>query len=440
MATINVITWDNPKTGKPGKAYQVRYFDQHGKRRSKNFKRQKDAELFRRQVEREVDDGVHVVERESATVEEAAKIWLEAVEVGRNGRPPAEASTLRGYRNRADNHIVPLIGHLKLSRLTTPRVIEFRDELLKTGRSRQMTKLILTALKGIIGEAQSRGLVVANVASPVSIVTTGRHKKRVTIPTKDEIRTIVAAAEAWVEEMPDHFRQARPRDPDARVAYDATTRNRMRWFSLLVKTTVLTGMRASEVLGMAWPNVDLRAGVISVEQRLGDGGKLGPVKSEAGRRRISIPDSLRRALAEWKLACPKGPLELVFPNMSGKPESLTNIYKRFWFPLQRSAKVVEDVVEGDIGDEPEAEGPATDTAATVGADGKKTKPKYGLHALRHFRASILIEAGADPKDVQAELGHSSIQMTFDVYGHLFPDHVERSKKRSQEIADALFGK
>ncbi len=48
------------------------------------------------------------------------------------------------------------------------------------------------------------------------------------------------------------------------------------------------------------------------------------------------------------------------------------------------------------------------------------KPKYGLHALRHFFASWVIEQSFSPKRLQALLGHSSIQMTFDVYGHLFP--------------------
>ena len=47
-------------------------------------------------------------------------------------------------------------------------------------------------------------------------------------------------------------------------------------------------------------------------------------------------------------------------------------------------------------------------------------PKYGLHSLRHAAASLFIEQGFSPKRVQALLGHSTIQMTFDVYGHLFP--------------------
>jgi hypothetical protein len=46
--------------------------------------------------------------------------------------------------------------------------------------------------------------------------------------------------------------------------------------------------------------------------------------------------------------------------------------------------------------------------------------RCSTHAVRHFAASVWIEAGFSPKRLQALLGHSSIQMTFDRYGHLFP--------------------
>jgi integrase len=54
----------------------------------------------------------------------------------------------------------------------------------------------------------------------------------------------------------------------------------------------------------------------------------------------------------------------------------------------------------------------------------KLHPKYGLHSLRHAAASLFIEQGFPPKRVQALMGHSSIQVTFDTYGHLFPSEAE----------------
>jgi integrase len=53
----------------------------------------------------------------------------------------------------------------------------------------------------------------------------------------------------------------------------------------------------------------------------------------------------------------------------------------------------------------------------VTADGR---PRYGWHALRHAAASLFIEQGFTPKKVQVLMGHSTIQMTYDTYGKLFP--------------------
>jgi integrase len=103
-------------------------------------------------------------------------------------------------------------------------------------------------------------------------------------------------------------------------------------------------------------------------------------------------------LKEWKLACPKGDLDLVFPNSTGKIEAHSIIVNRGLIPAQIAAGLEV-----------------------------KGRAKYtGLHALRHFYASWCINRvedaglGLPPKVVQTRLGHSSITMTMDVYGHLFP--------------------
>jgi integrase len=98
-----------------------------------------------------------------------------------------------------------------------------------------------------------------------------------------------------------------------------------------------------------------------------------------------------------------GTLWLVFPNGRGKPENHTNIVNRGFGPVQIKAGVTQP--HPTVTDE---------SGAPV------LTAKYGMHALRHFFASWAIEQGFSPKRVQTFLGHASIQMTFDVYGHLFP--------------------
>ena len=52
---------------------------------------------------------------------------------------------------------------------------------------------------------------------------------------------------------------------------------------------------------------------------------------------------------------------------------------------------------------------------------------------------ILIASNANAKEVQVEMGHSSVQVTFDLYGHLFPEDEDRRHQRSEQLASELFG-
>ena len=60
--------------------------------------------------------------------------------------------------------------------------------------------------------------------------------------------------------------------------------------------------------------------------------------------------------------------------------------------------------------------------------------KYGLHALRHFFCSWLIDRGKRPKDIQTQMGHSSLVMTLDRYGHLFPREDDAEEMARAEAA------
>ena len=120
---------------------------------------------------------------------------------------------------------------------------------------------------------------------------------------------------------------------------------------------------------------------------------MGNTKSKSGRREIPMGSQLAKVLKEWKLACPTGKLDLVFPNGVGKVETHSNIYNRIFKPLMLECGIVDS--EG--------------------------APRFSLHAMRHAAASLFIEQGWPPKKIQTMLGHSSITMTYDVYGHLFHD-------------------
>jgi integrase len=236
---------------------------------------------------------------------------------------------------------------------------------------------VLSSLKGIIKHAQRQGLIAKNPAQPVSI----RVPKRGTVklkagrdfPDKAETNAILKTASG-------------------------------RWRPLIV-TAVFTGMRASELRGLRWEDLDLARALIHVRQRADHWGTMGLPKSEAGERTIPMTPMVTNTLKEWKLACPRreGKLDLVFPNGGGNVETHANICNRSWYPLQIEIGLTQDTGEKD------AEGTPV------------LRAKYGFHCLRHFFASWLLAEGFSLKKAQGLLGHATMAMTADTYGHLLPD-------------------
>ncbi|WP_336491108.1 site-specific integrase [Methylobacterium nigriterrae] len=171
----------------------------------------------------------------------------------------------------------------------------------------------------------------------------------------------------------------------------------------MLLTLLFAGLRGSEMRGLLWEDVDLKRGVLHVRRRADRFNTFGPPKSKAGIRDIPLPPTLLRELKAWRLACPNGPLGLVFPTTTGTVQGHANILHRFFWPLQVAAGIT---VQKDGKDE---QGRATKVAAA----------KYGLHALRHAAAALWIEQGLNPKRIQTLMGHASIQQTMDRYGYLF---------------------
>ena len=309
----------------------------------------------------------------SHTVKQVAEIWLRRCELD-----GLERSTLRSYRQHVSKYIEPAIGDVLVSDLTLPQVRDFADQMLASG-TKAMAKKVLGSLRSLLNEGQSRGLVSTNVAREVKLRNSRRHEAERTIPTKAEIKLLLA-------HVPDRYRP-------------------------LLTTALFSGMRSSELRGLSWEDVDLDKRVIRIRQRADRWGVLSSPKSRAGRRVIPMTPSVHQVLTDWKTHCPTGELNLVFPNGAGNVESHANLFHRMFKPLMIKCAVVD------------------------GAG----KPRFSIHALRHAAASLFIEQGWSPKKIQTILGHSSINMTFDVYGHLFEDpegDLERMAKVEHDLLAA----
>ena len=369
--SVRKRTWKSP-SGEPKEAWVVDYVDQHGDRHIKTFAKKRDADAHHAFVGVAVRAGTHTADSKSVTVAKAAELWLESCEAA-----GLERATMAAYRQHADLHITPILGALRLSQLTVPVVRGFEDRLRRDGRSPAMVRNARRALGGILADAQERGLVAQNV-----VYSLRKNRRR--------------AARRWQRQAQD-----RRRHPGA--GRDARHRRQARHSGRTLPAAVAYGdlhraarLRAARA-ALARRRPEARRAACAPARRslrqdraaeVGGGRAHGAAAADGGRRAARAPPRLPEERAGHRVC-----------QQPRRIEHRNTIVEHGFHPAQ----VAAGVVDGD------------------------GKAKYtGLHSLRHFYASWCINRRVDGglelplKVVQARLGHASIQMTADTYGHLFP--------------------
>jgi integrase len=391
--------WTTSK-GEPRDAYVVRYYDADGIYRLKTFKKKKAADDWAAQTKVDLKEGIHQPESTAETVGEAGEVWL-----GYCKDEGVEPETLRAYRRHLDYHIKPAIapenvpnawngefGNLKLP-LNGPVCEAFRRRALTSPRrnragkiisgkkvSRRTSQHIWNSFKQMLNVAVKHGLIKFNPA----------HKIRLDTQKRDKIRIRIG------EQIPDR--------PDVRDILAASTGMWLVLFSL----DSFSGLRSSEIRALAWPVIDLDRGEVEVVRRADSDGEIGSCKSDAAKRTIQIPDQVIDLLRWWKPICPPSPEKLVFPGEDGNIIHGSKILNEL-YAVQRRIKMKRS----------------------------NGKPKYTVQSLRHFYASMMIDEGIRPKDLQVLMGHSTLALTMDTYGHLFPAG-EAGRERASKAFTAVF--
>jgi integrase len=181
-------------------------------------------------------------------------------------------------------------------------------------------------------------------------------------------------------------------------------------YDVLVEVLAYGGLRWGEVAALTRSRCELLRSRLVVDRSVAEvGGTLhvGPTKNYQ-RREVPLPPVVKDRLAAHLSSPPVHHHEsedlgaadpLVFTAPDGGPLRHSNFRRRVWLPAARAA-----------GLEP-----------------------LRVHDLRHTCASLLISTGAHPKAISVMLGHSSIQITMDRYGHLFPDDMDRVAEGLQAI-------
>ena len=172
-------------------------------------------------------------------------------------------------------------------------------------------------------------------------------------------------------------------------------------FYPLLFTAIFTGMRQGELFALTWDSINWITRKITIDKNYTHG-RIGTPKN-GKTRKVDMSHELVKVLKEWRLACPNGENNLVFPNGDGEYQDANNMAKRRFKPsLQRA-----------------------------GIDSIR------FHDLRHTYASLLLANGVPMKYVQHQLGHSSIKMTMDLYTHLLPEVNEQCINLLDRLTDSF---
>lgn len=170
---------------------------------------------------------------------------------------------------------------------------------------------------------------------------------------------------------------------------------------LLVLVLAFSGIRFGEAAALRRSHCDLDRSRLHIAESLAEvAGQLHFGTTKTHRQRgVALPGSILKKLQQHLDEAAIPPDGLVFTSPKGRPLRYSNFRRRQWTP-------------------------AIEKAGLSGLE---------IHELRHTAASLMIDQGADPKLIQTQLGHSSISVTYDIYGHLFPDRLDELASRLDEL-------
>jgi len=347
-----------------------------GKRRRKFVYGSTRAEVVEklRQRRAALASGLPMVD-ERLTVEKWLEHWLDNVLPG-----SVKETTAANYSNLARLHLIPALGKRRLARLDVRHVEELLATMAREDYKPNTIRLVRSVLRRSIGHAERQGLVVRNVAALAQGPRIPRGQARAL--TIDEVRALLAQARGDRHEVA---------------------------FVLLVET----GMRLGELLGLRWEDVDLDGRQLQIRQTLSSlGGRivLSEPKTATSRRPYELSPQAVEALRAHHARQAKERLfagrawagtDHVIATEIGTPVDPSNFRRRF-----------------------------SSVATAAGLVGCHP------HELRHTAASLMLSRDVPLHIVADVLGHSSISVTKDVYGHLV---AGERRKATDAIAVAIYG-
>ena len=312
------------------------------------------------------------------TFKDVAELWLTSYKL------TVQDVTFRGTKNLLERYLYPKFGDRPINDIT-------RVECQQAVNDWYLKYSALGALTGkatrIFKYAITMDLININPMESVIKPKKDTHK-RVKVYTKQEFNALMAYLKDNQSDYKGYFMYA------------------------LFRLLFFSGLRINEALALEWSDVDFKAKTIDINKTVKRVDKkltIGKPKTKASVAVLPIDDQTLKILKTWRAYKKKARLAI---GLTGEPPIFSKLDGNWDF----ASSVYYQL------------GKATENAGV---------PFYGIHVTRHTHASFLIEAGANLKEVQTRLRHSSIKMTMDTYGHLSKEYEVGTLDKFVDFVDGI---
>jgi integrase len=297
-----------------------------------------------------------------ATFEEFVERWK--VEVLITQQP----SSIRSVKSHLKCHIVPQLAKLGLEQFSVENQQTFITRMFERGVSRKSVLNVLGTLSSILTTARDWGYNCEHI--DVRKLRLPPRGERYEAPhfTIDQLQRILAIAE----------------EP---------------WHTLFCILT-MDGLRAGEVLGLQWKDIDLERRLLHV-RRSAWYGHVQTTKSKASETVLPIPQPLVTVLEKYRAQWKPNPQGFLFVTRNGRPPSSNKVVEYHLWAILDALEI----------------------------------PRCGLHAFRHSHTALLLDSGATPKVVQRQLRHADARTTLEIYGHVIGDAQREAVEKVASIVD-----
>jgi integrase len=341
-----------------------------GKRLSYTAKSQQACRDWIRKIQDQIDQGL-TYDSERTTVGKFLEGWL-AIK-----KSELRIATFEQYSWISRLYLQPYLGKIKIKDLSSPRIQDFYDQLVRSGKGVRSVRVAHIVLHQCLEQAKNLGLIMRNPTDYCKLPK--QEKKDLNIWTEDQVVKF--------------------------LGFVHNQRNEHLYYLALT-----TGMRRGELLGLKWQDVDWIHSKLLIKRQCfhpkGGGFVFQPPKSDLGRRSIQLGigpiEHLRAQLSTIDLMRSISKErwqenDLVFPSLLGTPQGDHNLTSEF--------------------------------RALVKASGL---PQIRLHDCRHTAASIMLSHGIQPVIIAGMLGHS-LSILLSTYAHFLPDTQAEAAQLMSDI-------